>query len=101
MRPPTSVAVTVEPEVPAGTENVHENAPAASLESDPLVQLLTGIPSNTSEARAVETENPVPETVTVAPVGPWPGDTVIVGVVTVNVRAGVAPLVATSFPTTS
>ena len=36
--------------------------------------------------------NPVPDTITTTPLGPWPGESVIVGVVTVNVAS------AWSFP---
>jgi hypothetical protein len=86
--PPASVAVTVVPDVPMGTGNVQLNAPLASAicEETP-VQFTASIVtwSKTRDASAVETEKPVPATVTVAPTGPWPGDTVIVGVVTVNV----------------
>ena len=45
-----------------------------------------------------ETENPEPVTVTVTPVGPWIGDRVIVGVVTVKVADAVFELA--SFPVT-
>ena len=60
------------------------NAPVAPVVNEPDVQLGIVTPSNTNDASTVETENPVPETVTVAPTGPWPGVTVIAGVVTVN-----------------
>ena len=76
--------MTVVPAVPLGTRNVHENVPLALAVSDPDVQLETRTPSNIREAKAVEAENPVPETVTLAPTGPSPGDTVIAGVVTVK-----------------
>ncbi|MGA7475713.1 MAG: hypothetical protein WBW47_00655 [Thermoplasmata archaeon] len=45
--------------------------------------------SNTSDDSAVDTEKPVPATVTVAPIGPCPGATVMAGVVTVNVPVAV------------
>ena len=47
-----------------------------------------------------DTVNPLPVTVYVAPTGPCVGKTVIAGTVTVNVRAVVEVLVATSVPTT-
>ncbi len=74
--PPPSVAVTVVPDVPLGTENPHEKAPAASEVVEPLVHAATVTPSNVS-ATGWETEKPVPETVTAAPTGPCPGPTVI------------------------
>jgi hypothetical protein len=82
--PPGSVAVTVVPAVPLGTLNVQLNVPVAPVVSDPTVQLVIALLSKVKDASAVETENPVPETVTVAPMGPWVGLTVIAGVVTVN-----------------
>ena len=42
-------------------------------------------PLNVMVPIVVRTEKPVPLTVTVVPTGPWMGDRVIVGVVTVNV----------------
>jgi len=86
--PPTSVAVTVVPDVPLGTLNVQLNVPVALVASEPLVQAETTTPSNTSPT-VVSTEKPVPETVTVAPVGPCFGATVIFGVVTLNVPVAV------------
>ncbi len=59
-------------------------APVAPVVREPLVQLVIVTESNTSDDSAVDTENPVPATVTVAPIGPCPGVTVIAGVVTVN-----------------
>jgi hypothetical protein len=53
------------------------------------VQLVIVTPSNTSDVSVTDTENPVPDTVTVAPTGPWVGDTVTAGVVTVNVPLAV------------
>ena len=83
---PGSVTVTVVPDVPLGTLNVHVNAPVAPVVREPLVQLELGIatPSKFSPTR-LDTENPVPDTVTVAPTGPWIGVTVIASGVTVNV----------------
>ncbi len=68
--PPTSVAVTVVPEVPLGTLNVQVNAPVAPVVREPLVQLATVTESSTRDDSAVDTEKPVPATVTVAPIGP-------------------------------
>jgi hypothetical protein len=68
--PPESVAATVVPEVPAGTSNVQENAPELLASWEPVVQLRTVTPSNTRDARTTDTENPVPEAVTLAPRGP-------------------------------
>jgi hypothetical protein len=99
--PPISVAVTTVPEVLVGTEKVQVNAPEPSVASEPLVQLEIGRLSKTNEASGVETEKPDPETVTVAPTGPWAGVTVVVGVVTVNVCGAVEVAVATSWPTTA
>jgi len=95
--PPTSVAFTVVPEVPLGTEKVQLKAPVPLVVNDPLVQAEIVTPSNTS-LTALVTENPVPATVTVAPIGPWPGVTVIAGVVTVN--EPVATALLTSFAVT-
>jgi len=81
--PPTSVAVTVVPEVPFGTENVQLNAPAAFVVSEPVVQLEITTLSKTSPT-VLDAENPVPATVTLAPTGPFFGVTVIAGVVTLN-----------------
>ena len=89
--PPTSVAVTVVPDVPLGTLNVQLNAPVAPVVREPLVQLAAVIVlvSRTNDVSAVDTEKPVPTTVTVAPIGPCAGVTVIAGVVTVNVPVAV------------
>ncbi len=86
---PTSVAVTVVPDTPAGTANVQLNAPVAPVVREPLVQLAIVLVSKTNDVSAVDTEKPVPATVTVAPTGPCVGVTVIAGVVTVNVPLAV------------
>ena len=88
---PTSVAVTVVPDTPAGTTNVQLNVPVAPVVREPLVQLAAVIVlvSKTNDVNAVDTEKPVPATVTVAPIGPCAGVTVIAGVVTVNVPLAV------------
>jgi len=85
--PPTSVAKTVVPDVPLGTGNVQLNDPGGvpTVVNEPLVQLVIGFASKARDVGVVDTEKPVPATVTVAPMGPWPGVTVIVGVVTVNI----------------
>jgi hypothetical protein len=80
--------VTVDPEAAAGTANVQLNAPVVPVVREPLVQVATVLPPNTNET-GWETEKPVPVTVTVAPMGPCPGVTVIAGVVTVNVPPAV------------
>ena len=98
--PPTSVAVTVVPDVPTGTLNVHVNAPAPPVVKEPLVQLEIVTPSKTSPT-TLATEKPVPATVTVAPTGPWVGLTVMAGVVTRNVCALVGVFVSQSSPATS
>ena len=82
--PPVSVATTLLPEVLAGTWNVQLNAPVAPVVRLPALQLEIVWESNTSEVSGVETENPVPATVTLAPWGPCPGVTEIEGVVTVK-----------------
>ncbi len=73
------------PDVPLVMENVQLNEPVPSVVRLPLVQLVIVTESKTSDDSAVDTEKPVPATVTVAPIGPCPGVTVIRGVVTVNV----------------
>jgi hypothetical protein len=88
--PPSSVAVTVVPEVPEGTTNVQLNAPPAPVVNEPDVQVEIALVSNDSPTEFV-TENPVPATTTVAPTGPWPGVTVIAGTVTVNPVVTVCP----------
>jgi hypothetical protein len=89
--PPTSVALTVVPDVPLGTLNVQLNVPVALVVKDPLVQLVIVFESKTSDFSFVNTENPVPDTVTVEPTLPLVGLTVIFGVVTVNFAVAVAP----------
>jgi hypothetical protein len=98
--PPASVAVTVVPAVPTGTLNVQLKVPVAPVVSEPTVQVVIAFESKTKDASAFDTEKPVPDTVTVAPMGPWAGLTVIVGVVTVNVCAVVRVVDAVSSPTT-
>ncbi|MGD0588659.1 MAG: hypothetical protein ABSA63_07725 [Thermoplasmata archaeon] len=67
--PPTSVTVTVVPDVPLGTANVQLKAPAPPVVREPLSQLAIVTPSKTSPTVRV-TEKPVPDTATVAPTGP-------------------------------
>ena len=59
--------------------------------NEPLVQLVTTTSSNTSEDHGVDAENPVPETVSVAPTGPCSGATLMAGVVTVNAPVAACP----------
>jgi hypothetical protein len=98
--PLTSVAVTADPLAPTGTLNVQLNAPVALVVKEPMLQLVIVTLSKTSNPSAFETENPVPDTVTVAPNGPCMGFTVIMGIVMVNGSAVVSVSVAVSFPTT-
>ena len=55
--------------VALGTWSVQPNAPVALVVKEPLVQLVIVTPSKTSPT-ALDTEKPVPETITVAPAGP-------------------------------
>jgi len=82
--PPESVTVTDEPEVPSGTLNVQVKAPVPSVVSEPLVHDPIVWESKTSDARFVDTEKPLPVTVTVEPGAPWEGLTTIAGAVTRN-----------------
>jgi hypothetical protein len=69
--PPTSVAVTVVSALQVlGTLNVQLKDPVALVVNEPLVQLVIVTPMNTRDFSVVETEKPVPDTVTVAPTGP-------------------------------
>ncbi|MGC2289150.1 MAG: hypothetical protein WA688_04760 [Thermoplasmata archaeon] len=82
---------------------VHEKAPltpVVSEEPPEQLELVIVAPSKTNDCNVVETEKPVPDTVTVAPIGPWPGVTVNSSVVTVKVSAMVRVLVAVFSPTT-
>lgn len=94
--PPTSVAVTVVPEVPLGTENVQLNAPALLVVNEPLVQLEMVTPSKTNPT-TLDTEKPVPDTVTVASTAPFFGVTVIFGFVTLNVPVACWPPTSVAF----
>jgi hypothetical protein len=88
--PPTSVARTAVPDVPPGTGNEHENTPVALVISEPEVQV--GFTrSNEREVSEVETEKPVPCTVTGEPTGPWPGVAEIEGMVTVKLPVPFSP----------
>jgi hypothetical protein len=98
--PPASVATTDDPEVPEGTAIVHANAPVAPVRSDPDAQVETVTPSKTKLAIPVETENPIPEIVTLVPTGPWLGDAESDTAVTVNVTELLAVDVARSVATT-
>ena len=96
--PPVSVTVTVVPEVPEGTAKPQEKAPVAPVASDPAVHDEIVTVSKSSEARGLETEKPVPATVTEAPTGPWEGDTVIMSAVAMNVGLVVCLEVLRSSP---
>jgi hypothetical protein len=85
IRPPGSTAVTVVPDVAAGTAKVHVNDPTLPVTSEPDVQLVMATLSKVSDESDANTEKPVPPTVTGAPTGPTPGVTVIASTVTVNV----------------
>jgi hypothetical protein len=76
--------VTVDPDAPVGTLNVQLNAPVAFASREPLVHVAIVTPPRTRPT-GLDTEKPVPETVTGAPTGPWLGVlTVIVSTVTAN-----------------
>jgi hypothetical protein len=62
--------VTVVPDVPLGTLSVQLKDPVPLVVNEPLVQLVIVTPSKTRDFSVVETEKPVPDTVTVAPTGP-------------------------------
>jgi hypothetical protein len=81
--PPAAVAVTVVPDVPLGTLNVQLNDPVPPVVKEPLVQFVIVLESKTRPT-VLNTEKPVPETVTVAPTGPLAGLTAILGVVTLK-----------------
>jgi hypothetical protein len=82
--PPTSVAVTVVEEQLLGTVKVQLKDPVALVVNDPVVQLVIVTPSKSNDRSEVETENPVPETVTVEPGRPSLGCTERHGCVTLN-----------------
>jgi hypothetical protein len=83
--------MTVVPDVPLGTAKVQLKPPVPSVVNEPPPgQVVMVTPSKTSDASADDTENPVPDTVTVAPNGPWSGITVIEGVVMVNSAVAVS-----------
>jgi hypothetical protein len=98
--PPTSVAVTVVPAAPRSTVIVQLNVPESFVVKEPPpVQLEIFVESNSSDVRAVDTEKPVPDTVTMAPTGPRPGVTIISGVVMVKLAVDVSD--PPSFPATT
>ena len=80
--------MTVVPDVPLGTAKVQLNVPVALVVSEPLVHEEIVTPSKRSPTE-LDTEKPVPDTVTVAPTGPRLGVTVIFGVVTENALVAV------------
>ena len=70
---------------------MHVKAPVAEIVLEVQVCVAGVAPLNVIVPIVVgETENPEPVTVTVTPVGPWIGDRVIVGAVTVNVADAVS-----------
>jgi hypothetical protein len=99
---PTSVAETTVPDVPTGTANVHVQAPAPLVLSEPDVHAPVRIDtvSNVS-VTLFATVNPVPATVTELPFGPCPGVTVTNRLETTNVTDEAVVLVAVSFPATA
>jgi hypothetical protein len=103
--PPPSVAVTIVPAAPLSTVNVQLNVPESfAVKEPPPVQLEIFVESNTSDVRTVDTEKPVPDTVTVTPRGPCPGVTTISGVVMVKLAVDVSdppslPVTATLYGT--
>ena len=101
---PTSLPDTTTVYVPAatdGTVNVHVNAPVAEVVFVVQVCVAGVAPLKVIVPIVVRTENPEPVTVTVTPAGPWAGDRVIVGAVTVNVAVAVSEgIVPTSLPET-
>jgi len=97
---PVSVALTVVPEVPEGTLKVHVNDPVGPVVSEPLKQDKIALASKTRDDRGTDSENPVPDTVVVAPTGPWVGVTEIARAVTVNACTAVSVLDARSSPST-
>lgn len=84
--PPTSVAITDVPEVPLGTVKEQLNDPVPLVVREPFVQPVIGTLSRTSPT-VLDTEKPVPETVTVLPTGPFTELTPIQGFVTLKVAA--------------
>ena len=82
-----------------GTVNVHVKVPVGEVVFVVQVCPLGVAPLNVMVPIAVRTENPEPVAVTEVPTGPWMGDSVIVGVVTVKVVEAVSPgTVQTSLP---
>ena len=72
-------------------------APVAPVVSEPASHAVIDLESKTSEARRVDTENPDPETVKVAPTGPFGRFTAIFGVVTVNLPVATFPSSSVAF----
>ena len=79
-------AITVfAPVVDEGTVKVQLNAPATVVVWEVHVWVAGVAPLKVKVLMGVDTENPLPVTVTLLPTRPCVGDRVIVGVVTVNV----------------
>jgi hypothetical protein len=87
------------PDAIDGTVNVHVKVPVAEVVVAVQVCVLGVTPLTVTILIVVATENPEPVTVTEVPTGPWVGDRVIVGVVTVKVAEAVSVgTVPTSLP---
>jgi hypothetical protein len=80
--------VTDVPDASVETANMQVSVPVPLVVRLPLVQLVIATSSKTT-VTVLPTEKPVPATVTVAPIGPCPGVTVILGEVTTNVPPAV------------
>ena len=99
--PSLPVAITVYPPAASdGTVNVHEKAPAADVVCEVQVWVPGVAPLKVKVLIAVETEKPVPETVTVMPFGPCVGNRVMAGVVMENVFDAVSGLPSLPVATT-
>jgi hypothetical protein len=87
------------PVASAGTVNVHVKVPVEEVVWEVQLCPLGVTPLNVMVPIVVDTENPEPVTVTEVPCGPFVGDRMIVGVVTVKVTDAVSPgTVPTSLP---
>jgi hypothetical protein len=75
-----------------GTVNVHVKVPVDEVVWAVQVWVAMVPPAMEIEPITVLTENPVPVTVTIVPIGPWVSDRAIAGVVTVNVADAVFEL---------
>jgi hypothetical protein len=92
---PISLPDTVTAYVPVaieGTVNVHEKVPVAEVVVVVQVCATRATPLNVIVPIAVDAENPEPVIVTEVSFGPWVGDKVTVGIVTVKVTEAVSPV---------